>query len=191
MTLGDYAESVIDAAASIDGPVIAVGHSMGGMVISEAAARASDAFQALAYLAAFLPRDGERLVLLANKDKHSQLAGAIKPHIFKGSTSLVLDRLDVAFFNDCSTEEGAKGKALLQENPVRPFLARVHLNDQFELLSKHYIRCLADQAITPPHQEWKASRYQLNSMQDIDCGHMANFTAPRLVAAALAHVVAF
>lgn len=190
VTLADYADAVVEAAASIEGPVIAVGHSMGGMVISEAGARAPEAFKALTYLAAFVPRDGERLISLSAKDKQSKLNGAIKPHLFRGTTGLDKNGLDDALFNDCSVKEASYGKSMIQENPIRPPFSRVQLNEQFEAIPKHYIKCLADQSISPSHQQWMASRYEMRSLQDIDSGHMASLSSPKAVADALAKIVA-
>ena len=50
VTLADYADAVIKAAESTNGPVVAAGHSMGGIVISEAASKAPAAFDALTCL---------------------------------------------------------------------------------------------------------------------------------------------
>ncbi len=188
VSLADYANAVVDTANSINGPVIAVGHSMGGIVVSEAAAKAPSAFQALTYLAAFLPISGERLAFLAAKDKASKLNGGIKTHLLRGSSTLKEHCLDDALFNQCSAEDARMGKSLLGENPIRPILSSVNLNDQFDAIPKHYIRCMADQAITPSHQEWMANRYTLKSFHDIDSGHMAAHSAPKEVAEALVKI---
>ena len=188
VSLADYANAVVDSANSIDGPVIAVGHSMGGIVVSEAAARAPSVFQALTYLAAFLPKSGDRLASLAAKDKESKLDGGIKMNLLRGSSTLKEHCLDDALFNQCSEEDARTGKSLLGENPIRPVLSGVNLKDQFEAIPKHYIRCMADQAITPSHQEWMANRYKLKSFQDIDSGHMAAHSAPEEVAEALTKI---
>jgi pimeloyl-ACP methyl ester carboxylesterase len=55
-----------DVIACIDGPVVLVGHSYGGMVISQAAAGAP-AVRALVYVGAFAPEPGENALLLAAK----------------------------------------------------------------------------------------------------------------------------
>ncbi len=52
-----YIASVLE---QIPGPVLAVGHSYGGAVITNAAAQA-DNVVALVYVAAFAPEEGERL----------------------------------------------------------------------------------------------------------------------------------
>ena len=53
-----YIASVLD---QIPGPVLAVGHSYGGAVISNAASNANNVV-GLVYVAAFAPDEGERLI---------------------------------------------------------------------------------------------------------------------------------
>ena len=185
VSLVDYADAVINAANAIEGQVVAVGHSMGGMVISAAAAKAPSRFDALVYLAAFLPKDGERLVFLAGKDKESRLSQFIKPRPLKGASRLSEDCWDDVLFNDCSLDNAALGRSMLQDNPIRPPFSRVRLSQSFEALPKHYIRCLDDRAITPAHQAWMAGRYEMATMQDIESDHMAPYSAARQTAQAL------
>jgi pimeloyl-ACP methyl ester carboxylesterase len=63
--------------AHIDGPVVLVGHSYGGTVISQAAAGLEDKVKALVYIAAFLPDSGESSLGLTNKFPGSTLGQAI------------------------------------------------------------------------------------------------------------------
>lgn len=60
---GDYVARI---AKSIDGPVVLVGHSYGGSVITAAAAAASNV-KALVYVAGFAPEPGESAVSLGNR----------------------------------------------------------------------------------------------------------------------------
>src|SRR4051794_41971436 len=53
----EYVRSFVD---TIDGPVVLVGHSYGGCVITNASAGA-DSVRALGYICAFAPEEGERL----------------------------------------------------------------------------------------------------------------------------------
>ncbi|MFI5709225.1 alpha/beta fold hydrolase [Kribbella sp. NPDC051620] len=63
---------VRDVIAGIDGPVILVGHSYGGMVITEAAA-GSDKVAGLVYVCAFAPAQGESALALSGKFPGSTL----------------------------------------------------------------------------------------------------------------------
>ncbi|MFD9006215.1 alpha/beta fold hydrolase [Streptomyces sp. NPDC059582] len=62
----------------VKGPKILVGHSYGGSVISQAAAKAPDV-KALVYVAAFLPAPGESALALTGKYPGSTLADALDP----------------------------------------------------------------------------------------------------------------
>lgn len=63
---------------TIDGPVVLVGHSYGGMVISKAATGA-DNVTALVYIAAFAPEAGESAADLSGQFPGSTLAETLRP----------------------------------------------------------------------------------------------------------------
>ena len=76
-----YLASVFD---QIPGPVLAVGHSYGGAVISNAASMAKNVV-GLVFVAAFAPDEGERLGEVASRSKDSLLGTAQVPlHYPKG-----------------------------------------------------------------------------------------------------------
>ena len=65
VTLADYVNKVVSVANDQNGPVILVGHSMAGVVISQAAeVLGANKISALIYLDAFLPANGESLFAL-------------------------------------------------------------------------------------------------------------------------------
>src|SRR5437764_5187269 len=70
-----YIASVFD---QIPGPVLAVGHSYAGAVITNAATRARNVV-GLVYVAAFAPEAGERLSDAESNSKDSVLSSALVP----------------------------------------------------------------------------------------------------------------
>jgi pimeloyl-ACP methyl ester carboxylesterase len=74
------ADAVADVVKGIDGPVVLVGHSYGGSVISEAAEGRPNV-KALVYVAAFAPEAGETALELTGKFPGSTLAGALAPPV--------------------------------------------------------------------------------------------------------------
>src|SRR3954447_7821739 len=70
-----YIASVL---AQIPGPVLAVGHSYGGAVISNAATGA-DNVVGLVFVAGFAPEEGERLIDAEGTSKDSVLSAALVP----------------------------------------------------------------------------------------------------------------
>jgi pimeloyl-ACP methyl ester carboxylesterase len=67
---------VREVLASIDGPIVLVGHSYGGLVITEAAA-GNDAVVGLVYVAAFVPETGQSAFDLSNSAPGSTLGDAL------------------------------------------------------------------------------------------------------------------
>jgi pimeloyl-ACP methyl ester carboxylesterase len=71
----DYVASVLD---ETPGPVVAVGHSYGGAVITNAAKRAKNVV-GLVYVAAFAPEEGQKLADATADSKDSVLNSALVP----------------------------------------------------------------------------------------------------------------
>ncbi|HEX4518774.1 MAG TPA: alpha/beta hydrolase [Gaiellaceae bacterium] len=105
-----YARSVI---AQIDGPVVAVGHSYGGAVITNAASGESNVV-GLVYVAAYAPEEGETLGAAGAASKESVIGAALVPHRYPGpdggtATEFSIDPAKVgeAFASDLSDEQVA------------------------------------------------------------------------------------
>jgi pimeloyl-ACP methyl ester carboxylesterase len=103
-----YIGAVLD---QIDGPVLAVGHSYGGAVITNAASGA-DNVVGLVYVAAFAPEEGERLGEAAAESKDSVLNSALVPRQYPtpdgaSATEFSIDppKVREAFASDLSDEE--------------------------------------------------------------------------------------
>jgi pimeloyl-ACP methyl ester carboxylesterase len=95
------------------GPVIAVGHSYGGAVISNAAAQA-DNVVGLVFVAAFAPDEGERLGEVEAGSRDSVLNDALVPQQYPGMDggtatefSINPDKARDAFAGDLSDEQAA------------------------------------------------------------------------------------
>jgi pimeloyl-ACP methyl ester carboxylesterase len=106
-----YVASVLE---QIPGPVLAVGHSYGGAVISNAAARVMNVV-GLVYVAAFAPDEGERLGDVENGSKDSVLNSALVPLTYptgQGNQTVTEFAIDPAklrdvFAADLSPEQAA------------------------------------------------------------------------------------
>lgn len=89
-SLSGDAAYVRDVIAAVGRPVVLVGHSYGGLVISEAAA-GNDAVSALVYVNAFVPEHGQTAFDLSTEFPGSTLGDALAPHpLSDGSVDLVI-----------------------------------------------------------------------------------------------------
>ena len=86
------ADNVRRAAESVGGPVLLVGHSYGGAVITEAAV-GSDVVKGLVYVAAFAPDHGENALGLTGQFPGSTLGETVRPYpLGDGTNDLIVDR---------------------------------------------------------------------------------------------------
>jgi pimeloyl-ACP methyl ester carboxylesterase len=84
------AAAVSDLVRTVEGPVLLVGHSYGGMVISNVAADAGDII-GLVYVGAFAPDAGDSAISLAGKFPGSTLGDALRPVMRSdGTTDLAI-----------------------------------------------------------------------------------------------------
>src|SRR5512143_4195043 len=65
-TLDDYARTVVEAMAGIEGPIVVVGHSAGGATISRVPGRTR--VDRLVYVTAFVPEPGRSIANLAGAE---------------------------------------------------------------------------------------------------------------------------
>jgi pimeloyl-ACP methyl ester carboxylesterase len=104
-----YVASVFD---QIPGPVLAVGHSYGGAVITNAASRSQNVV-GLVFVAAFAPDEGEKLIEVTGSSKDSVLGSALVPRQYPtGSgtgTEFLIDAAKArdAFAADLTDEQAA------------------------------------------------------------------------------------
>lgn len=101
------AASVAAIVRSVDGPVILVGHSYGGPVITEAA-NGTPNVKALVYVAGFAPDKGESSLTLSGKFPGSTLGSALLPvQLPDGGTDLYIQpaKFHLQFAADVSEEQ--------------------------------------------------------------------------------------
>ena len=111
------AENVRRAVDAIGGPVLLVGHSYGGAVITEAAVGAT-AVVGLVYVAAFAPDHGENSLQLTGQFPGSTLGETVRPYpLGDGTNDLVVDR---ALFANQFAADVDPAEAAVQARTQRP-----------------------------------------------------------------------
>jgi pimeloyl-ACP methyl ester carboxylesterase len=114
-----YLASVLD---EISGPVVAVGHSCGGAVISNAAAKAKNVV-GLVFVAAFAPAEGEILGEASAASKDAVLGSALVPHRYPspdGGEPAVEFSIDPAKFQDAFAADLPADQAAVLAATQRP-----------------------------------------------------------------------
>jgi pimeloyl-ACP methyl ester carboxylesterase len=167
--LGDLAGDADHTArevASVAGPVVLVGHSYGGAVITQAAAAASNV-QHLVYLAAFCIDEGESVsgVAAAWPDQAS-LGAAIRPA--DGVFTLAPDLAAGTLYGSCDPDDVAAAIAQLGPQPAASLFQPVSAA-AWKTITSTYVVCERDQGVPPSLQRHMAQR--CTDVLEWDCDH--------------------
>lgn len=190
VTLDRYARRVCEVLAN-GPPAVLVGHSMGGMVITQAAADCPEHIDRLVYVAAFLPADGESLIDLTHRPEGA--GDAVQAGLVVDGDPPVASMPDEAaregLMHCCDDEAAAWGISLRGTQPVAPFTHPVRLTgagaEAFGNLSRAYVMCLQDRAIKPPLQRLMLERAGCDPVIEIDTDHCVWASRPDELVAAL------
>lgn len=188
-TLKAYADAIVTEARLVGGPVIAVGHSMGGPVISTAAEAAPELFERLVYVSAFLPVNGDSLASIAAMDRHSDLHGAAKLSWLKGVVTINPHRLHPVYYGDCSEADLDWVRPQLVPESVRPSITKVRLSGRFQSVPRSYIRCTQDRGLSIQMQDRLIERQPCDRVASLDASHSPFLSMPDAFAGALFSVI--
>jgi len=187
VSLGSWVDHVCQILDTTSEPVVLVGHSRGGIIISEVAERRPEKVALLVYVSAFLLRDGESLLPVAQSDGTSlvlpnlvisddQTSSTIKPHAIR----------DV-LYAACSDEDVTLAEMLLAPEALAPAVTPIHVTEEgFGRVPRVYIECLQDKVIPPQLQRQMYAELPCQRVVSIDTDHSPFFSAPQKLAASLA-----
>ena len=179
--LTSFADDVATTRRVIDaqqGPVVLVGHSYGGAVITKAALGASNV-KALVYVAAFGPDAGENLQSLLEKYP-SKIGAALVPD---AAGFLFIDRTKFkeAFAADVSERDLSVMSAAQKPINSQTF-AQVYEAPAWKEIPSWYLIATSDQAINPELQRVFAKRMNA-STREVNSSHVPFASNPTVVAA--------
>ena len=187
VTLETYAEHVCGVLDSLDGPVVLVGHSLGGISISRAAELRPDKVAVLVYLTAVLIEDGATFMSAVSDEPDVQRALEQRPSWeLSADRSHVLYKMEQTqhrFYNDCSPEDVAWAQSQVVPQPVGPLVAPMEVTDgNFGRVPRVYIECSQDNAVAPEFARAMYTALPCAEVITMDTGHSPFLSAPETLA---------
>lgn len=184
-TLADGIATVAAAVRAIDGPVVLVGHSLGGMTVSGVAEQLPERIARLVFLTAVVPRDGESAAAFGDLPGFNASIGSeMLPDGLRVGVKPDLARH--LFYADCEHAVAASAEAALVPTDLGYLGTPVSLSaERFAAVPKTYVICARDNAIEPRAQRVLAAIHPETEVREIDAGHSAFLSRPADLAALL------
>jgi pimeloyl-ACP methyl ester carboxylesterase len=177
VTLSMQADFVADIVRSCDGPVVLVGHSLGGIAIGEVAERVPEKVAGTVYLAAMLIPAGKSVY-----DMMVHRGDAIPiSTISEDGTEIfcIMDQAPLVFYNDCEPEDIERALSRLLPQPRKPGLEPLTVTaERFGRVPRAYVECLRDNAMPIAFQRLLQQIQPCDPVYTMDTGHSPFLSAP-------------
>ncbi len=167
--LEDDSAVVSAAAAGIDGPVVVVGHSYGGAVITEASYGKN--VERLVYLGAFMPDTGRTFVSYLPE-------GPLPPYVGlreDGASQVPEGQSNIAFYADCNPDLAAWATSRLRLQSQAIFGHPI-TSAAWRGLPSTYVLLTQDQALPPDFQRMFAA--QAGDVREFASSHSPFLSRP-------------
>lgn len=187
VSLAGYADAIAEILDGLAEPAILVGHSMGGIVISEAAERRPDKVRHLVYLSAFLLPDGVAMAARMKEDTGSLAARFVRRTEDGRGLLMGEEGLRTAIYEGVAAPVVDRAVKLSQPQAIAPFMTPLHLTaERFGRAPRAFVECTEDKAITLDMQRRMQRDLPCDPVLTLACGHCPHDIAPEALADFLA-----
>ncbi|MGZ3611555.1 MAG: alpha/beta fold hydrolase [Ktedonobacteraceae bacterium] len=179
MTMQSYVDRVCQVIDAQPEPVILVGHSMAGVVISQTAEYRSEKIQTLVYLAAFLLQDGEFLLQVAQTDTESLVLPNLILNEEAGYHMVREEARREVFYHDCSDEDAERACSQLVPEANAVIATPIHITrENYGRVPRVYIETLSDKTVGPSLQTRLYTATPCLKVITLNTSHSPFFSAP-------------
>ncbi|HEU0030597.1 MAG TPA: alpha/beta fold hydrolase [Kofleriaceae bacterium] len=176
-TLDAYVARIEETVETADGHVVLVGHSLGGIVVSQLAERRPDAIDRAVYVGAYAPENAQSLLDLTMLDRDSQIGAHLQFHE-DGTVDVEAAAFPDLFCADCDAAGRAALIAAYQAEPGTPFPTKLQLGAGFASVPKTYVHTASDRVVSPQLQGLMTTATAFDREVTVDTSHVPQLAAP-------------
>ena len=181
LSMQSYADRVVAAVDEQPEPVVLVGHSMGGIVVSLVAEARPEKMKRLVYLTGFLLEDGKTLISVAETDGEAIVLPNLVPN--EDGSAFSVNNLKDVFYGDCSDGDVEQAKLRLVPEPAFAFATPVAVTEgNFGRVPRAYIECVQDRAIGISAQRGMHERLRCETVISMETSHSPFLSRPEELA---------
>jgi pimeloyl-ACP methyl ester carboxylesterase len=177
--LDTWAWQIRELLESRQHPVVLVGHSRAGVIISRVAELVPGRIARLVYLAAYLLPAGSSIADTARDDAGSLVAPNMLPAESGVTCTLRPEVLRDAFYGDCDDATVRFALEHLRPEPLRPLATALRITDQrFGTVPRAYIECTRDRTISLAAQRGMQARLPCDPVFTLASDHSPFLSHP-------------
>jgi pimeloyl-ACP methyl ester carboxylesterase len=179
IALDSYVRRVVEILDAQSEPVVLVGHSSGGVIITQAAEESPGRIRRLVYACAYLPADGQSLLELGQTDADQLILPNLEFSPDGVTATVKEDAVRPALFADCSDGDYERFLARVKPEPLAPAATPVKTTPQrYGGVPRAYIECRNDRGISIGLQRRMHAATPCQEVVSMDTGHMPMYAAP-------------
>jgi pimeloyl-ACP methyl ester carboxylesterase len=188
ITLSACADRVCSVLAQRPEPAVLVGYSMGGMVVTQAAANCPERVASLIFVASFMPSNGQSLLDLSRLPEGE--GDMIQANIvIEGDPPLATlpdDATAAAIYNCCTQEQVDWAATRRRPQAVAVFATPVAVDDAvLAKIPRSYVLTGQDRCIMPALQRRMIAEHPCTSVVELDTDHAPHLSRTDELVAAL------
>lgn len=185
VTLQGWADFAADLCITAEQrPVVLVGHSRAGLVLSQAAETAPKAIDSLVYVCAMMLPDGMSRVDFKAVEKPNPTFDSMLSPVHNDAGSVVAkERAGEIFAQLSPPDDVAKALGLLVAEPHEPRFAKLQLTaNRFGSVPRHYVECTEDRTILIESQRIMQELVPGATVSTLHSDHSPFFSQPEMLA---------
>jgi pimeloyl-ACP methyl ester carboxylesterase len=179
VSLADNARCIEHRVLAADEPVVLVGHSLGGISITQAAEALPGRIKALVYVAALVPADGQTMADLPRREPNDPVDGYAIVNRAAGTFTFDRAAAREVFYGECRADDAAWACSRLEPESLAAVEGRVDLATRAAAaVPRVYVECLRDRTITIARQRAIYSPHGFSHVLSIDTDHAPFLSRP-------------
>jgi pimeloyl-ACP methyl ester carboxylesterase len=188
ITLESCADRVCTLLGQRPEPAVLVGYSMGGAVITQAAANCPEQVASMIFVCAFMPADGQSLLDLTHlpEGKDDMIQANL---VIEGDPPVAVlseEATALAIYNRCTEEQRAWAVTRRRPQAVAPFAAPVHVDESvLAAIPRSYVFTKHDNSIPPALQLRMIREHPCANVVELDADHAPYLSATNELVSAL------